>query len=77
MQEVNLNFEEINAHVEKHFSKPIVQSSLTKANALSQLCSIYKTVRPILLALSGLPIIPGNWKKVIATLIAVLDVMCP
>ncbi|MEL6832820.1 MAG: hypothetical protein AAFP77_07500 [Bacteroidota bacterium] len=79
MQNVNLDFEAINAHVEANYSETAApkSGSLTKELANSRLCVIYKVVRPILSVISKLPIIPRKWRSVIEELINVLDVLCP
>jgi hypothetical protein len=49
----------------------------TAAEVLAQICPIYRTVRPILVALTQIPFIPAKWKKAIKALIKVLDKICP
>jgi len=46
-----------------HVSATTVQ--VNAAAALPQICPIYKAIRPILQALSNLPLIPAQWRGVI------------
>lgn len=73
-QEKALSFEEVNAHVEKTYNE---KHHGVSTAATGNLCSIYTVVRPILILISQLPLIPKKWKDAIKTLIAVLDTLCP
>lgn len=75
MQESILNFEEIDAHVNEHFTDSAPLAAMTKAQANTQLCSIYKTVRPILVA--GSKIVPKKWGLAIKAFLGLMDVLCP
>lgn len=77
MQEKVMDFEAINAHLDSNYVEAKNVQSLTTASAQSQLCGVYKTVRPILVALSNLVIIPNKWRAALATFISVMDVICP
>jgi hypothetical protein len=82
----NITFEQIDAAVNK-FDFAAHHATVAKlgpagaqnpALALPQLCPLYKTiVRPILVVLSNLPLIPQKWKDAIKAFIAVVDVLCP
>jgi hypothetical protein len=72
--EKTLTFEEVNAHVEKHFT---AKTSEALAAGSSKLCDIYVVVRPILVLISQFPLIPQKWRDVVKGLITVLDGMCP
>ena len=69
-------FEEVNAHVEQYFAQA-KQKSLAPTDVKATICGIYPIARPILVLLSGLPVIPTKWKDAIKMLIAALDAFCP
>ncbi len=82
-----LTFEEINGAIEKldlaDFSpggKRHLTAEAVKANpaiALPQICPIYKVIRPILVALESLVLIPQKWRDVIKTFVSIMDAICP
>lgn len=37
----------------------------------------YKVIRPLLLFLLGLPLIPANWKAALQLFMKVMDTLCP
>jgi len=47
------------------------------AAAVPNICGIYKVVKPILLIVSNLPLIPQKWKDAIKAFMQVLDGLCP
>lgn len=53
------------------------QAAGNPALALPQLCPIYKAVRPILVGLSNLPLIPQKWRDAIKAFIGIVDLLCP
>jgi hypothetical protein len=78
----SMTFEQIDAGINKldlvaHQSNVAKLTAGNSAMALPQLCPIYKAVRPILVILSNLPIIPQKWRDAIKAFISVLDVLCP
>jgi hypothetical protein len=87
MNNENLNFEEVNAHFEKadlvpfqkggekHFTAATAADN--PAGTLQRICSIYKVVRPFLVLISNLPLIPAKWKEAIKTFIGLMDTLCP
>lgn len=85
MAEHAYTFEEINAAVEKFdlakhqagVRQISAEAAKNPALALPQLCPIYKVIRPILVVLSGLILIPQKWRDLIKGLISVLDALCP
>ena len=44
---------------------------------LGKICEIYKAIRPILVALSNFPLIPGKWRAALKTFIKLMDKLCP
>ena len=70
-------FEEIDAHLDKHQAQLSSATSLKAAPTSSQLCEIYKGVKPILEVVSKLPFIPQKWRDAITTFISVLNALCP
>lgn len=74
----HLTFEEVNEHVEKHFTpEQQKMSNANKSQAEANLCSIYKTVRPILILASEAILIPAKWRAAIKILVSTLDAICP
>jgi len=80
----NPTFEEVDRHIEsadlslfQPGGKHHVASGTTAAAAMPQLCPIYKTVRPVLVLISNLPLIPQKWKDAIKLFLQFLDVLCP
>jgi hypothetical protein len=71
-----VSFESINAHVSN-----IDLSEVTAATALPQtaadraqrLATAYTAARPILVAVSAIPLIPATWRAIVTTLVAALD----
>jgi len=72
--EKTLTFEEVNAHVEKHFTEHHLKAMTATTPSL---CSIYSIARPILVLVSQLFFIPQKWRDVVKVLIESLDVLCP
>ena len=87
MADTTLTFDQIDASLKKinltdyqpggrsHISAEMVRSN--PAAALPQICPIYKAIRPILLVLASLPLIPPSWQTVIKTFLGVMDTICP
>lgn len=73
------DFDQINDHIEKTYVEFDEKSIavLDKNNALSKLCGIYKVIRPILVAITKVIIIPKKWRNAIQTFISVMDIVCP
>lgn len=46
-------------------------------NVLEKICPIYKSIKPILLALSEFPLLPKAWRDALKTFISVMDAICP
>jgi hypothetical protein len=64
-------FEQVDAHIEKHYSAPAMKKAIDK----KKLADIYKVARPALVLVSSLPILPKKWKQIITDLISVLDLI--
>jgi hypothetical protein len=87
MSSKELTFEEINDAIEKlnlaDFSpggKRHLTAEAVKANpaaAFPQICPIYKVIRPILVALLSLVLIPQKWRNVIKAFVGIMDAICP
>ncbi len=81
------NFQDIDEHIESadlsEFApggKKHVTASMATANpelVVPRICSIYRTVRPILVALSTFPLIPPKWREALKVFISVMDQLCP
>jgi hypothetical protein len=83
---VNPTFEEVDKHIQsvdlsafqpggKHHVP--ASAAANPAAALPNVCGIYKSVRPILVIVSNIPLIPQKWRDVLKTFIQSLDVICP
>ncbi len=86
MAEREYTFEEIDRHISsqdlsqfeagaKAFTAETVKAQ--PAQAVQQICGIYRVVRPILVALSNLPFIPQSWRNALKTFIRLMDLLCP
>ena len=87
MPEKDLSFEEVNKHIESadlstfkaggksHFAATDIAKA--PGDVLQKICGIYKVVRPILVIVSNLPLIPQKWKDAIKTFINLMDGLCP
>jgi len=69
-------FDEINQEIER-FKESTTRSANLQSFDIGQLCEIYRVIRPILLVLKNLPLIPDSWKKVITRFIEIVDGICP
>jgi len=69
-----LTFEDVNKHVEQHFTTE--KQSVLSVGA-TDICSIYTIVRPILVLVSQAFFIPQKWRDAIKILISTLDAICP
>ena len=80
----SLTFEEVDKHIQgadlsafQAGGKQAAAAGAAPAAALPNVCGIYKVVRPILVLVSNLPIIPQKWRDALKTFISVLDTVCP
>ncbi len=76
MQDRNYTFEELSAHIDKHFVPVANAKALSKADANNRLCSIYHVARPVLVILTKIPLIPPKIKNVIKAFIEIVDIIC-
>lgn len=80
-------FEDINQHIESvdltafaTGGPKAVTAAMASSNpelVLPRICSIYRTVRPILVVLSTFPLIPPRWREALTIFINVMDQLCP
>lgn len=87
MENKEMNFEQINQHLasfdakkfqpggELHFTAAAITAN--PGQVLQKICSLYKIIRPILVAISAFPLLPANWRAAIKTFITLLDTLCP
>jgi hypothetical protein len=74
--ETNVSFETINAHVSSiDLSEVTAQSAAPQSAAerAQRLMTAYTAARPILMAVSAIPLIPATWRAIVTTLVAALD----
>jgi uncharacterized membrane protein AbrB (regulator of aidB expression) len=85
MSASNLTFEEVDKHIQsadlsafqpggKHH---VAAAPAAKEAAIPNVCGAYQVVRPILVLLSNLPLLPKKWKDAIKVFMQVLDTICP
>ncbi len=67
-----LNHEGVAAHVES-----VDLAAIKALPQPQQLCGYWTAARPIVLLLASLPILPSQWKTIVAGLVASLDLFCP
>lgn len=87
MADATVTFEQIDSDIQKlnladyqpggkaHFTAEAVRAN--PAAVLPQICPIYKAIRPILVILSNLPLIPPGWRNAIKAFIGIMDALCP
>jgi hypothetical protein len=85
IQEKQLTFEEVNQHFNnvdltsfqkggRNYFEP---GATATGDILQKVRGIYKVVRPFLVRVSNLPLIPDKWKEAIKTFISLMDGLCP
>jgi len=76
MSEKKMTFEEIDQLMMNYNPQ---RETFAKSEGIdfSQVCDIYRFVRPILKVLEGLPLIPRKWREVIGKFIEIMDGFCP
>lgn len=84
--EKEMTYEEIDAHVSrlhladfkngesKHFTAAEVNSN--PGAVLQKICVIYKGIRPILIIVSNIPLIPAKFREPIKIFIGLMDNIC-
>lgn len=74
------NFEQIQEHLKNNEKNLRVEKSLAEnpkpADLLEEIGKIYIIVRPILVALKDIPLIPAEWKNGLKTFIGLMDGVC-
>jgi hypothetical protein len=80
-------FETVDAHVNAvnlsdfeeggaiHFTE--AQVAAEPAVVLQKICTAYHLIRPVLVLITKLPLIPATWKKVVQYFVALMDKVCP
>ncbi|HEX3578234.1 MAG TPA: hypothetical protein VHY33_06690 [Thermoanaerobaculia bacterium] len=71
-----VSFEAINAHVNStDLSEVTAQTAApqTAKDRAQQLMTAYTAARPILVAVSAIPLIPATWRAIVTTLVVALD----
>jgi hypothetical protein len=86
MPTTNPTFEDVDKHIQAadlsafqsggkhHLTKA---SAANPAAALPNVCAAYKVIKPILVLISGIPLIPQKWRDAIKAFIGVMDTLCP
>jgi hypothetical protein len=68
-----LSFAAIDAHVRARSATALSTPAQTAGNAWQRLIARYTAIRPILVALSAIPLIPPTWRAGLAAFIATAD----
>jgi hypothetical protein len=72
----SVSFETINAHVSNIDLSEVTApaaATQTAADRVQRLMTAYTAARPILVAVSAIPLIPAAWRAIVTTLVAALD----
>lgn len=74
----SMNFEQLNEHIEQadlaQFDNEVSAQDLS--GQLTQICNIYRIVKPILNAVLAIPFIPEKGKQIVRKFMAILDQIC-
>lgn len=71
-----ISFEAINAHVSNiDLAEVTAQTAVPQsaADRAQRLITAYAAARPILVAVSAIPLIPATWRAIVTTFVAALD----
>lgn len=52
-------------------------AAAAQAASVPNVCAAYKIIRPILLLLTSVPLIPQRWRDAIKAFMGVADTLCP
>jgi hypothetical protein len=80
-----MDFQQIDAGIQKlNLANYVVDGRPKSPEALAaaggiteQICPVYKAIRPILVVLAALPIIPPAWRAALSAFITLMDGICP
>ena len=87
MADNTLTFEEIDRRISaldlsafqrggrQHFTAESVSGDPT--GVLQKICGIYRGIRPILIAIESIPLIPKKWRDALKTFTDLMDTLCP
>ncbi|MEZ5015916.1 MAG: hypothetical protein R2800_02615 [Flavipsychrobacter sp.] len=71
----NLDLSDFEPGAKHHFDAEAV--SLDPSSVLKKICKLYRGIRPILVAITKIPLIPGKFTKPLKTFIKLMDTLCP
>lgn len=81
MEQESMTFEQIESHLKsgnvQQYEQQGNQEAFDPAAKLKQVCGIYRTVRPVISAILGFPLIPGSIKTPMRTFMNVMNSVCP
>jgi hypothetical protein len=79
-QDQNMTLEQIEAHIQsanlEQFNQPQAGTA-DISGQLKKVCTVYRSIRPVLNAVVNFPLIPGSIKAALKTFMTVLDPTCP
>ena len=87
MADNEITFEEIDRHInaldlnafqaggKHHFTAEAALAA--PGDVLKKICTVYKAIRPILIAIEKFPLLPKKWRDALKTFTDALDKLCP
>ena len=72
-------FEEVDKHIQNADLSALQSAAATAggAAAIPNVCQAYGIIRPILVLVTNLPLIPKKWKDAVKAFMQVMDSFCP
>jgi hypothetical protein len=70
-----LNIKDFEAGGKHHFTAQAVAAS--PGDVLKKVCTIYRAIRGVLIALENFPLIPKKWRDALKTFTNLMDTLCP
>ena len=87
MANASPTFEEIDQHISaldlsafqrggrKYFTTEDIKAA--PGNVVEKICALYRGIRPILIAIGNIPLIPKKWREALKTFTDLMDLLCP
>jgi hypothetical protein len=70
-----LNLHDFEAGGKHHFDAKAI--SVSPGDVLKKVCTIYRAIRGILIAIENFPLIPAAWRAALKTFTNLMDTLCP
>lgn len=81
-QEKQITFEELTkldhelANADFMANQDVSADALDVSGKLKRICTIYRTIKPVINIITSIPFIPGNVKNAVRAFTGVLDTVC-